>query len=178
MKVRMFCIAAILMTFVMGLPDANAQQKRSTADRRQHPGQGFWSNQAASRRVGHALDYSRGLSSYAQQAESVQPDFAQTHVDEIGRNISVAERIVTEELKVAEKNEDKETIADLKKIIHNLKEAKTAHEHCREHCEKDDVDTAKLSHSVSQVTKSLESAQKTQKEMMKRQHPATSKKSE
>ncbi len=178
MKIRMLSLAAIMMAIAIGVQDVSAQQKRSTADRRQRPGQGFWSNQAASRRVGHALDYSRGLSNYAQQAQSVQPDFAKIHVEEIGRNISVAEKLVSEELKAAEKSDDKQTIADLKKVIQDLKEAKTAHAKCKEHCEQGEIDTTKLSHSAHEVSKSLQSAQKTQKEMMKRQHPGTTQKGE
>ncbi len=178
MKIRMLSLAAIMMTIAMGVQDVNAQQKRSTADRRQRPGQGFWSTQAAARRVGHALDYSRGLSNYAQHAQSVQHDFAKVHVEEIGRNITVAEKLVSEELKVAEKSDDKQTIADLKKIVQDLKVAKTAHEDCKQHCEQGEIDTAKLSHSAHAVTKSLQAAQKTQKQMIKRQHPGTTIKSE
>ncbi|MFH5802798.1 hypothetical protein [Alienimonas sp. DA493] len=58
-------VAAFAVVIAVGGTEALAQEGgRSSVERRLHPGRGFFSNDAASRRIGHALDYSRGLQRY------------------------------------------------------------------------------------------------------------------
>lgn len=151
-------------------------QQRSVADRRQHPGVGFWAQQSSSRRVSHALDYSRSLQDYSQRAKTVEPAVAKLHVEEIGRDLEVAKKQIAMEHKEAEKTGDKEAIADLEKIAKSLKTAEEAHADCKAHCEQGSIDTAQLATSAEAVTKALQPVSKTQKQMIKRQHPGTSSK--
>ncbi|MCA9076952.1 MAG: hypothetical protein KDA93_18140 [Planctomycetaceae bacterium] len=167
---RVFCVGMALLVLAVTMQDASAQ-KRSVADRRQHPGKGFWSNQAASRRMGHALDYSRGLSNYARQAQTVDHGFATSQVEEIGRNISVAEQQLSVVRKEAQQSGDKQTVADIDQIAKDLTAASTAHADCEKHCQQANLDTTKLDRSAGEVTKSLESAAQRHQQMMKRLHP-------
>lgn len=170
MKQRVVCLGVALLVLVLTMQDASAQ-KRSVADRRQHPGKGFWSNQSASRRIGHALDYSRGLSDYARRAQTVDRGFATSHVEEIGRNISVAEQQLSVVRKEAEQSGDKQTVADIDRIAKDLQAATAAHADCKKHCEQANLDTAQLDRSAGEVTKSLEAAKKGHKQLMKRLDP-------
>lgn len=83
--------------------------------------------QQSSARIGHALDYSRSRSDYAQRAKTVTPEFAQTHVEEIGRNITVAQKELTLQRKEGEASGDKETITNIAK---DVKAASEAHANC------------------------------------------------
>ena len=173
MNRRTLCITVAMIVVAIVGQDAMAQ-KRSVADRRQHPGVGYWTQQSSSRRIGHALDYSRGLSDYAQRAKTAQPEFARSHVEEIGRNITVAQKELIVQRKEAEASGDKSTMADIDKITKDLKAATEAHANCKEHCEKGHIDTVQLSESAAKVTKALQAASNTQKEMIKRQQPDAS----
>lgn len=176
MNRRLFILGMTVLTLALTSHDASAQRStRSTADRRQHPGKGFWSNQSASRRIGHALDYSRGLSDYARRAQVVDRDFAKSQVEEIGRNISVAEQQLMTVRKDAEQTGDKTTVADIDRISKALKAAQSAHADCVKHCEQANLDTTKLDKSAAKVTKSLEDAASTHKQMMERLHPEATK---
>ena len=51
-------LVALFTVSSLAAPPASAQGKqiRSTAERRQHPGGGFWANQRTSRNIQHARD--------------------------------------------------------------------------------------------------------------------------
>ncbi len=173
MNRRTLCITVATIAMAVIVQDAMAQ-KRSVADRRQHPGVGYWTQQSSSRRIGRGLSYSRGLSDYAQRSKTLQPEFAKSHVEEIGRNITIAQKELPIQRKEAEVSGDKATMADIDKITKDLKAATEAHANCKEHCEKGHIDTVQLSESAAKVTKALQAASKTQKEMIKRQQPHAS----
>ncbi len=169
--IRVSAAAAVALGLV---PGRSWAQKRSVAERRQHPGKGYWSNRSASRRMGHALDYSRSLSDYARRAEAVDPEFAKAQVDEIGRHISVAQQQIETVRKEAAQRGDKQTVADVDRIRAELNDSAKAYAHCKEHCAKTHVNTAQLSKSADRVTKSLESASKVHLQTMKRLYPEAS----
>jgi len=177
MKQHTLWMTVAMIAMAVITQDAMAQ-RRSVADRRQHPGVGFWAQQSSSRRIRHALDYSRSLTDYAQRAKMVTPEFAKIHVEEMGRNIAVAQKQLAVQRKEAEANGDKATVTDIDKISKDLKVATEAHASCKEHCEKGQIDTSQLLQSVGQATKALQSASKSQKQMIKRQHPGTSTKTD
>ena len=174
MNRKTLCITVAMIAMTVTMQDAMAQKTSSVADRRQHPGAGFWSQQSSARRIGHALDYSRSLSDYAQRAKTVTPEFARSHVEEIGRNITVAQKELIVQRKEAEASGDKATMADIDKITKDLKAATEAHANCKEHCAKGHIDTVQLAQNADNVSTALQAAVKTQKEMMNHQHLDTS----
>ena len=86
-SVMIGAVAVLAAFMTVGGMDAFSQQggRSSTAERRLHPGGGFWANDAASRRIDHALDYSRGLQRYSQYV--IQPN--QPIVIQPGRRVVI-----------------------------------------------------------------------------------------
>lgn len=138
------------------VPAAYAQRPRSTAERRLHPGRGFWANERASRNLRHARDYSRGIYDYSQRAARIESPVAKSESEQLGRNLDAAQR----ELDVvrAEFPTDEETLASLKAIDDHLARAAKTHEILHAESSKDSVDGNHCAACCIDITKNLEMA--------------------
>jgi hypothetical protein len=147
----------VMAAMVVGLvPSTTWAQRDAGAKARGEFGKGFWSNQRASRNMGHARDYSRGFYRYSRDAHTIQPEVAKTESAELGRNIDAAKKelaTVREEYAA-----DKEVLASLKVIEDHL--AKVAAQHATLHaaCQQDTVDRTVGMECCNVITKELEKA--------------------
>jgi hypothetical protein len=135
-----------------------AQQIRSMAERRQHPGGGFWANDSASRRISHAQDYSRGLQRYSQYiAQPAQPagqdsnvivypnyEIVTTHVRDVGNNIAGAQERWLEVKADATAIKDQATLDSLKSLKDQLASAAAEQKKCMEECKSGKKDMAAI----------------------------------
>lgn len=87
-------LAALFTVSSFAARPASAQgnEIRSTAERRQHPGSGFWANQRTSRNIEHARDYSRSIGRYATQAPSINPVITQSESQMLGLQLQGIKR--------------------------------------------------------------------------------------
>lgn len=154
------CVLCIAIATIAGLTvtqDAVAQQRiRSTAERRQHPGKGFWENQRASRSIQHARDYSRDLYRYSREAQVVSPEVAKAESVELGRNIERAQKELTTVGK--QHANDKQVQTALESINKHIAKAAEVHKTLHEECCKDAPDGGVTMHCCSEITKELEKA--------------------
>lgn len=183
---------ALAVTSVATVADsAMAQRTRSTADRRQHPGGGFWANDAASRRISHAQDYSRGLQRYSQYMVQpnqpagqpqpagqtanvvVQPshEMTTTYVREIGNNIAGAQERLLEVQAEAKRNEDQLTLDSLKSISQQLSSAAAEQKKCMEECKSGNMDMNAIMERCQAMTSALDKAKAEHEKLMLRLHP-------
>lgn len=174
-KRRLFILAASVaaLALVANLEIFAQKRARPTAERRLHPGRGFWANKAASRRIDHALDYSRGLYEYAQQAQTIDPAEARVQAEELSRNLDAAKKRLDEARKEAEAEKDSETVVDIDSINKHVFAASKQHEKCMAECKKKEVNGESVMHCCQTITSSLGDAKKEHSRVMKRLHPGT-----
>ncbi|MCS7466389.1 hypothetical protein NZK35_06840 [Stieleria sp. ICT_E10.1] len=99
MSTKPFGIAALtlaaMFTFAsLAAQPASAQGSkiRSTVERRQSPGKGFWANQRTSRNIQHARDYSRSIGSYTTQAPVINPAITHAESQMLGMQLQGIQR--------------------------------------------------------------------------------------
>ncbi len=179
-----------IMTTALGVallvPAAAFAQPRNSAANRAHPGHGFanregWQHQNASRRIGHAIDYTRNLRNYAaapvpQAVPQPQPpaeSYPRIVTDEIGRNVAAARK----ELEVAKKApavaKDPEAAKSFAAIDKHLAAAAEQHKTMMECCSKEEVDGEMLMKCCDDAIKHLEEAQAENRKLMQRLYPAS-----
>lgn len=131
-------LAAVGLVAALVGVEASAQKPRSGVERRQHPGQGFWANDRAARRLSHARDYSAGIGGYAARADEIQPSVAQAESQEVGRNLAAAGK----ELRVVRKAvaDDKAAVATVDSLAKQLAAAEKQFELMNAECCKASVD--------------------------------------
>jgi len=176
MKRREFVLGACVASgsLFLGAGTLSAQKKPSIAERkfRNLP---YWTHRAAQRRIDHALDYSQDLRQYAEEAESIDPAEAKLHAEELGRNLSAAQKRVADAKKQAGTDKDAETVKDLDSISKGLSTAADQHAACMEACKQDSVDGKMVMHCCQIITAELQKAKKTYSRVMQRQHPGSPK---
>ncbi len=92
-KIVVALAALLTLNSLAALPaSAQGNQTRSTAERRQHPGGGFWANQRTSRNIQHARDYSRSIGRYTTQAPSINPVITQSESQMLGLQLQGIQR--------------------------------------------------------------------------------------
>lgn len=177
MKRREFVFGGCLAvgSVAAGARSLYAQKVGSIAERRQRPGKGYWTHRAAQRRIDHALDYSQDLRQYAEEAESIDPAEAKLHAEELGRNLSAAQKRVADAKKQAGTDKAAETVKDLDSISKGLSTAADQHAACMEACKQDSVDGKMVMHCCQIITTELQKAKKTYSRVMQRQHPGSPK---
>jgi len=137
-------------------PRTGTQRSRSTTQRRQRPGKGFWANQRASRSLRHARDYSRDIYRYSRQAEIISPQVARAEVQNLGRNINLAKKEIAVVRNGFEGN--KEVISALAAIDKHIAKAAETHKKLHEECAKDAPDGHMCASCCSDITKELDKA--------------------
>lgn len=115
------------------------------------------SSQRTSRSIRHARDYSRDIYRYSRDAGQPKPAVAKSESEELGRNISKAQK----ELAAAktEAGDDAATLAALKSIEQHLTAAATQHAMLHEECCKDAVDGSVCMKHCSKILLELDKAQ-------------------
>lgn len=160
-------VAIVCAAFVSppSISEAQGPKSRSTAVRRQHPGQGFWANQRASRNMSHARDYSRGFYNYSRSVQTISPEVAQSEVTQLGRNIEACKNEVATVRKEYEGNKD---VADSLAVIDkHLAVATEQQKMLDEECHKDSPDGTVCMHCCNAITKELEKAMAEHAAMMR-----------
>lgn len=150
------CICLIAVTALQDAATSYGQQRRSVAERRQRPGQGFWANQRASRNLRHARDYSQSLYSYSRGVEAMQPEVAKSESEELGRKLEATKKELDAVSK--EVGDDKDAQAALKTIGDHLNKAMVKHKELHTECCKEEVDGTVCAMCTSEITKELEKA--------------------
>lgn len=147
-------LTAMVLATAFAAVEVSAQKPRSAAERRQHPGQGFWANDRAARRLTHARDYSTGIGSYATRAQIVQPAVTKSESEEVGRNLAAAGR----ELRVVRKAvaDDKAAIATIDSLSKQLAVAEKQFELMNAECCKASVDGQATSKCCADLSSTLD----------------------
>lgn len=115
------------------------------------------SNQRASRSIGHARNYSRDIYRYSRDASQMDPAVAKSESEELGHNISKAQKEIAEARKDA--GNDPETLAALKSVEQHLANAAKQHAMLHDECCKDSVDGGVCMKHCNQILLELDKAQ-------------------
>lgn len=150
------CICLIAVTALQEATPSYGQQRRSIAERRQRPGQGFWANQRASRNLRHARDYSQSLYRYSLGVEIMQPDVARSESEELGAKLEATKKELAAIRK--EVGDDNEVQAALQAIEDHLTKATAKHKELHAECCKEKVDGAVCAICTNDIIKELEKA--------------------
>lgn len=156
-------------------------QPRNAAANRLHAGHGWanrntWGHRQASRRMGHAIEYSRDLRGYAAYPRTVQPQervvvpvapYPVIVTEEIGRNISAAQRDIARVKKAADPK-DAETKASLEKVEKHLVAAAEQHSKMEECCSGPECDGEMLAGCCEAAEKELEAAKAENDKLIKK----------
>lgn len=151
-------VAVAVTTFQTQIASAQGNKIRSTAERRQHPGKGFWENQRASRNIQHARDYARDIGQYTTTVETISPAIAQAESEELGGRIASIQK----ELAVvrAENADTPAVVEQVKGIESQLNQAVETQKMLHAECCKDSVNgqvcgdmAGKLTVTLTQVAK-------------------------
>jgi len=175
-RIKLMLIWVMMITLVVTAAPAIALAQKSgggvTGGDRLRPG--TWGNQRASRSIQHARDYSRDMYRYSRDAEQVVPSVAKSESEELGRNISKAQKEVTAARQ--EVGKDAAALATLKSVEQHLAAAEKHHKMLHEECCKDSVDGSVCMKHCSQILLELDKAQAEQdsliRDMELKTHPA------
>ncbi len=132
-----------------------AQQDR--IERRTRPTSQLWSNQRASRSVQHARNYSRDIYRYSRDAKTMEPAVAKSESEELGRNITKAQKELATVSK--EVGNDPDAVAALKSINEHLAAAAKHHTMLHEECCKDSIDGKVCMTCCNTIIQELDKAQ-------------------
>lgn len=153
-----FGLAAMVVFTALQSQVASAQKIRSTAERRQHPGKGFWANQRASRNIQHARDYSRSIGQYVTEAESISPTVAKAESEALGSRI---EAIQNELVIVRKENADSpEVLEQVKGIETTLNRAAETCAMLHAECCKDTINGQVCGDMAGKITATLDQVAK------------------
>ncbi|MBR9804472.1 hypothetical protein GYB59_23490 [bacterium] len=160
-------VAALFITgsLLAGHPSVQAAQKRSTAERRQSPGKGFWANQRAARNISHARDYSRSFGDYSRRAHTID---TQTAKSESGTLSNLVKSTQDEMKTIRKEHADHPQV--LKKLDQLDKKLATAAEHAKmlhAECCKESVDGAVCETMTSKISSTLDEIAKEHNELLK-----------
>jgi hypothetical protein len=146
---------------------ASAQGKkiRSTADRRQHPGGGFWANERTSRNIQHAQDYSRSIGRYTTQATTINPAITQSESQMLGMQIQGIQRDmgIVRESHV----DNSQVVAQVKVIDDKLAKASETQKMLHTECCKDTPDGKVCGEMATKLTTTLDEIAKDHAKLMK-----------
>jgi hypothetical protein len=115
------------------------------------------SNQRASRSIRHSRDYSRDIYRYSRDANQMDPTVAKAESEELGRNISKAQKDIAAARKDA--GTDQKTLTALKSIDEHLATAAAQHAKLHEECCKDEVDGSACMKHCNTIMLELDKAQ-------------------
>lgn len=163
-------VLGVVALFIMGsiladVPSVQAAQKRSIAERRQHPGKGYWANQRATRSINHARDYSRSFGDYSRRSHTVDP---QTAKSESGRLSNLVES-TQHEMKTVRKehSDDPKVLKKLDQIDTKLDTAAEYAKMLHAECCKESVDGAVCDTMTSKISSTLDEIVKDHDELLK-----------
>lgn len=145
---------------------AAAQGKKilSTVERRQHPGNGFWANDRASRNIQHARDYSRSIGRYTTQATTINPAVTKAESEMLGMQIQGVQRDMGI---VRESHIDNPQIAKQVKVIDDkLAKASETQKMLHKECCKDTPDGKFCGDMAKKLTKALNEISKDHAKLM------------
>jgi len=100
-------------------------------------GRPYYGSERASRSVRHARSYARGIYKYSRDSESIEPAVAKAESEELGRNITKAQKDLASVRNDA--GNDAKTLAALKAVEEHLAAAAEHHKMLHEECCKDAV---------------------------------------
>lgn len=155
---------------------------RDAAANRLHPTNqlGAFGHRQASRRIGHAIDYSRDLQGYASYPRAVQPQQPATVpvtpyqvivTEEVGRNISAAQRDIARLKKAPAAAKDPEAQKSFEAIQKHLNAAAEQHATMMDCCNGEECDGEMLMKCCDAAIEELEKAKAENDKLMKRLYP-------
>ena len=165
----MFALA-LAATFALGSlasPTASAQgtKIRSTVERRQSPGKGFWANQRTSRNIQHARDYSRSIGRYTTQAPAINPAITHAESQMLGLQIQGIQRDMGI---VRETYVDQPQVVEQVKVIDDkLAKASETQKMLHAECCKETPDGKVCSDMATKLTTALDEIRKDHAKLMK-----------
>lgn len=146
----------VLAMVVATFPGTALAQRDAGAKMRGEIGTGFWNNQSAQRRMGHARDYASGLFDYSWRSRRFNPRYATFETVELERNVQAAQKnlaVVGEE-----HAENKQVLTALESINKHLITALEHHAaYCRA-CAQEDGDRANMMACCSEMLVMLDKA--------------------
>lgn len=160
-------LAALFTVSSFAAPPASAQGNkiRSTVERRQHPGGGFWANQRTSRNIQHARDYSRSIGRYTTQAPSINPAITQSESQMLGMQLQGIQRDMNI---VRETHVDNPQVVNQVKVIDDkLAKASETQKMLHAECCKDAPDGKVCGDMATKLTTALDEIAKDHAKLLK-----------
>lgn len=177
--------AAVMGVATFGAATDASAQPRNSAENRLHAGHGWanrntWGHRQAGRRMGHAIEYSRDLRGYASYPRTVQPQeqvvvpvtpYPVIVTEEIGRNISAAQRDIARVKKTTDLSKDSDAKASFEKIEKHLTAAAEQHAKMEDCCQGAECDGEGMMKCCDSAVEHLEAAKAENEKLMKRLYP-------
>lgn len=183
-------LAALGAVALMPVTDAMAQPRRDSAANRAHAGHGWanrntWAHQSASRRMGHAIEYSRDLRSYASYPRVVQPQEQPAFVpvtpysvivtEEVGRNIAAARQDIAQAKKAPKVADDADARKSFETIEKHLSAAAEQHDAMIDCCAGEECDADAMMKCCDAAVEHLNAAKTENEKLMMRLYPGIKK---
>lgn len=154
---------AVIAGFSVGYPQTSNAQINDKVSR--NNGAPFFANQRASRNIQHARDYSRGIQSYATQAQVIQPEVMKAESQMLGQQLQAIQRDMV--IVRRESASNPKVVEQVKKIETQLGQATLVQKSLHEECCKSSPDGKMCAEMCSKMHASLDEIKKEHDKLLK-----------
>ncbi len=154
---------ALVAGLTVGYPQTSNAQINDKVSR--NNGAPFFANQRASRNIQHARDYSRGIQSYATQAQVIQPEVIKAESQMLGQQLQAIQRDMVIVRKESVSNP--KVVEQVKKIETQLGQANLVQKSLHEECCKSSPDGKMCAEMCSKMHASLDEIKKEHDKLLK-----------
>lgn len=154
---------AVVAGLTVGYPQTSNAQINDKVSR--NNGAPFFANQRASRNIQHARDYSRGIQSYATQAQVIQPTVIQAESQMLGQQLQAIQRDMV--IVRQESASNPKVVEQVKKIETQLVQATTVQKSLHEECCKSSPDGKTCAEMCGKMHASLDEIKKEHDKLLK-----------
>jgi hypothetical protein len=154
---------AVVAGLTVGYPQTSNAQINDKVSR--NNGAPFFANQRASRNIQHARDYSRGIQSYATQAQVIQPEVIKAESQMLGQQLQAIQRDMV--IVRQENASNPKVVEQVKKIETKLGQATSVQKSLHEECCKSSPDGKMCAEMCGKMHSSLDDIKKEHDKLLK-----------